>query len=97
MRSLLSAHALILLYLLNLPASGVAAKWLRLESEHFTLFSSASKRAARRTVQGFERFHRVVEAVQSEFEGRMPVRVVLFASAGDSERCRWAKSGGGLS
>ena len=93
MRRLCSGHALIVLGLLSLPANGFAAKWLKLESEHFELYSSAGKRAARKTAQDLERFHRVVEAIESEFEGTMPVRVVLFGSAGDYNRFRWAKSG----
>ena len=94
MRRLCPGHALIVLGLLSLPATGSAAKWLKLESEHFELYSSAGNRAARKTARDLERFHRVVEAVQSGFEGTMPVRVVLFGSARDYNRFRWAKSGG---
>ncbi len=86
--------ALLVPGLLILTTIGSAAEWLKLESDHFDLFSNAGKRAAQRTAQDLERFHQVVEALQSGFEGAMPVRVVLFGSASDYNRFRWAKSRG---
>ena len=86
--------ALLVAGLLILPAIGSAAEWLKLESDHFDLFSNAGKRAAQRTARDLERFHQVVEVLQSGFGGTMPVRVVLFGSATEYNRFRWAKSRG---
>jgi len=67
-------------------AAGVvwADEWVRLESEHFELYTNAGERAGRQALDKFEQIRQVFqEAGAGSKQSPMPVRVYLFRSARD--------------
>jgi Tfp pilus assembly protein PilF len=59
-------------------------KWIRMQSEHFEMYSSAGERATRDTLKSFEQvrafFH---EAILTKDDRNIPVRLVAFNSEKD--------------
>ena len=75
-------HAVIALTLVVAGlAQGADRKWVKLRSANFELFTSASERAGRRTIQEFERTRSFFgQMMQRELSNPIPVRIVLFRS-----------------
>jgi hypothetical protein len=69
-----------------LPSQGGRA-WLRLESEHFVLYSDLSQSHARSTISAFERLLAAYHQLGWEVRGELPVKleVVVFSDSSDFE------------
>ena len=63
------------------------AKWLKLTSPNFELFTDAGERTGRRALVNFEQIHQVFLNISAEKKSSlMPVRVYLFASSADYDQ-----------
>ncbi|WP_438483228.1 hypothetical protein [Oleiharenicola lentus] len=80
-----SLRVTVLFLLLSMPA--LAAKWMRLESPHFTMLSDASENASRELLEELENF-RFAFLKFTGVEPVMPIRptVVLFGSEAEFQR-----------
>ncbi len=78
----MSFRAFIALAILmaSLSAIGEAA-WIKLRSSNFELYTSASSRAGRSTIQQFERIRNIfAQSMQLDVSHPLPVRILLFRS-----------------
>ncbi len=78
----MSFRPLIALTLLMAGFTTVAeAKWIKLRSSNFELYTSASWRAGRSTIQHFERIRSIFgQGMQWDVSHPLPVRILLFRS-----------------
>lgn len=74
-------HVVIALALVTAGLAHAEAKWVKLRSANFELYTSAGERAGRRTIQQFERTRSFFQqAMQLNVSHPKPVRIVLFRS-----------------
>ena len=74
-------HVVIALAFVTAGLAHAELKWVKLRSANFELYTSASERAGRRTIQQFERARTFFQqAMQLNVSHPKPVRIVLFRS-----------------
>src|SRR5437868_834764 len=70
-------------------ASAADSRWMRMESSHFEMYTTAGDRAARETLRYFEQVHSFFEqAMPAANEKPLPIRIVAFNSAKEYEPYR---------
>jgi hypothetical protein len=73
----------------TLTSFAASPKWMKMQTENFEVFSSASPRATRDTIQYLEQVHRFFEQALGPAKGRpRPVRLVIFGSRNEFELYR---------
>jgi Tfp pilus assembly protein PilF len=80
---------LVLATIVSCPAVAADSKWIRLQSSHFELYSSAGPRAARDTIREFEQVRTFfLKALNGSPAKPIPIRLVVFGSPKEYEPYR---------
>src|SRR5271154_6774230 len=75
--------------LLGFSLLGADARWLKLRSAHFEMYTTASERSARETLKYFEQVRSFFQQGMGSIPGKaLPVRIVAFNSRKEYEPYR---------